>query len=235
MNCPECLEQLQTFLDGSAIPEREGLQAHLAGCAPCREWFAAALLLREGLRGQSHPPVPVQLTGRILAAVAGQRRRARLRRWSLAGLAAAAAILIAVLMSRPGPQQSFPEPAPEAKLPAPKQHAQPPAELGSPSAASLGQSVREARSAVASLTSGLTAKTREAQRLWSAALDQRSAPGLSVIGELEQPLQPAAQSLRESGRGVSVSLAAVTDSARRAVNYFLRELPPLRAERKTGL
>ena len=43
MNCPECLEQLQTFLDGSAIPEREGLQAHLAGCAPCREWFAAAL------------------------------------------------------------------------------------------------------------------------------------------------------------------------------------------------
>jgi hypothetical protein len=235
MNCPECLEQLQTFLDGAELSDGESLPQHLAGCAECREWFAAAQRLREGLRLQKSPPVPAQLTGRIVVAVARQRRRSRLRRWSLAGLAAAAAILIAVLVIRRVPEQPLPEPAPQARLPAPNPPEQPPDDRHSPPVASLGQSVREARSAVASLTSGLTARTWEARRLWSAALDSRSTPGLSVIKELEQPLEPAAQSLRESGRGVSVSLATVTGSARRAVNYFLRELPSLRPERKTGL
>jgi len=111
-------------------------------------------------------------------------------------------------------------------------------EPGPPATSSLGQSALEARSAVAALTDGLAAKTRtQARLLWTAAtpFDPVSTGAFPTVGEMEQPLEPAAQSLRESGRGVSDSLAAVTSSARRAVSYFLRELPPLQNERKTGL
>jgi hypothetical protein len=45
--------------------------------------------------------------------------------------------------------------------------------------------------------------------------------------KLEQPFDPAAQSLRQTGQGVSESLQTVAQSARRAVSYFFRELPPL--------
>jgi hypothetical protein len=52
---------------------------------------------------------------------------------------------------------------------------------------------------------------------------------LPGMGELQQPLDPAAQSLRQAGHGVSAGLQTVALSARRAVSYFASELPALEA------
>jgi hypothetical protein len=101
----------------------------------------------------------------------------------------------------------------------------------------LRESALEARSAVAALTEDLAAKTRtQARLLLSAAapLDPLSVPSLPEVGGLEQPLEPAAQCVRESGHGVSASLETVAGSARRAFTYFLHQLP-LETDCKSGL
>ena len=85
------------------------------------------------------------------------------------------------------------------------------------------------------LTGDLGSRTRHLFGSASLPLPPKAIARLPAVAELEQPLQPTARSLRESGRGVSVSLAAVTGSARRAVDYFLREIPGLPGGKKTGL
>jgi hypothetical protein len=106
-----------------------------------------------------------------------------------------------------------------------------------PAPPSLRESVAEARSAVAALTDDLAARTRaQAALLWTAAVPPGAdpMPALPGVRELEEPLEPAAQSVRESSQGVTASLQTVAGSARRAVSYFLRELP-LEGGRKAGL
>jgi len=209
---------MQQHLDGAELPDRAALEAHLAGCPDCREWFVAAQRLVESLRALPIPPEPADLADRVVKAVLAQRRRMRLRRWLAAGAAVAAAFLLAALIGFPGPSSLGPEQKPQVNVKEDR-----PQEAEFPAAPSLGQSVADARSAVAALTGDLTARTKsQAQLLWTAGQ-----PSLPAVEELEQPLEPVAQSLRESGRGVSVSLATVTGSARRAVSYFVRELPPL--------
>jgi hypothetical protein len=54
--------------------------------------------------------------------------------------------------------------------------------------------------------------------------------------EFVQPLEAAAPSLRETGRGMTAGLEPVARSARRAVNLFLRDLPTgAGADDKSGL
>ena len=48
---------------------------------------------------------------------------------------------------------------------------------------------------------------------------------LSAAPELRQVLEPPAQSLREIQESMSVGLEPVATSARRAVGFFLREIP----------
>jgi hypothetical protein len=45
-------------------------------------------------------------------------------------------------------------------------------------------------------------------------------------------LEPGTQSLREAQEGVAVGFEPVTSSARRAVNLFLREIPPLETQKQ---
>jgi hypothetical protein len=49
------------------------------------------------------------------------------------------------------------------------------------------------------------------------------------------PLDPPARSLRQAGQSVTAGLEPVADSARRALNLFLREIPPVEAEGKRGM
>jgi hypothetical protein len=94
--------------------------------------------------------------------------------------------------------------------------------------------VGEAGSAVAALTDRLAGKTREQARLlWTVAAPLDAAAPLPDLAALPSPLDPAAQSLREAGQGVSAGLATVAGSARRAVVYFTREIPGLDPGRKT--
>ena len=73
------------------------------------------------------------------------------------------------------------------------------------------------------------------------ACEKRPVPTLSLPmpmpadEALTPPLEPSGQSLREAGEGVAASLSPVATSARRAFDLFLREIPPLPPEAKTGL
>jgi hypothetical protein len=89
---------------------------------------------------------------------------------------------------------------------------------------STRESVTEAGEAVASLSRKASEETVEQTRLlWPVAAAPISFEGI----DLQTPLEPPAQSLREAGQNVSSGLAPVTNSARRAVNLFWRELPPV--------
>jgi hypothetical protein len=48
-------------------------------------------------------------------------------------------------------------------------------------------------------------------------------------------LDPPAQSLRQAGQGVATGLEPVATSARRAFDLFLRDIPPVAPEVKSGL
>lgn len=235
MNCPDCLDYLQNLLDGTDIPPPAALEAHLAGCTDCRSWFAAAQRLRQGLRCQAVESPPGHLTAMIVNAIMSQRRLRQLRRLLVGGAAVAAAVLIALLVGYRGGHQPAPMPGPQAFQASPRQNEKRPPTPEPFAAPSLGSSVDAARSAMAALTGDLSARTKRLLGSAGTPLEPNSIAALPAVEELEKPLRPAAQSLRDSGRGVSDSLAAVTVSARRAVSYFLRELPGLPGEKKTGL
>jgi hypothetical protein len=232
MNCPDCLDRLQRQLDGAPPPDPAALHSHLTSCPACQGWFAAAQRLTEGLRTLTVPPPPANLTDRIVAEVLSRRRaRLRTRRWLAVGTAVAAALLLTTLAGLRWFHQE--EAGPQAPQPRARQETRPPEAV----APSLRESVAEARSAVAALTDDLAAKTTaQAKMLWNSAapLNPGPMPPLPDMGDLEQPLEPAAQSLRASGQGVAASLQSVASSAQRAFSFFLRELP-VEPERKTGL
>lgn len=86
--------------------ERVGLEAHLDGCAPCREELALLQPVARMLphadpeRFESAPQPPPELGARIAATIAGERRQVEKRRRLFGGLAlggATAALAAAVL------------------------------------------------------------------------------------------------------------------------------------------
>lgn len=106
---------LAAYLAG-ALPaaERGSVEAHLAGCAGCREELARlsplppliGRLRAEDLQGAS-PAAPAPLRERTLQTLAQSRRRDRRRTWQLAAggalLGAAASALAVALLVAPGP------------------------------------------------------------------------------------------------------------------------------------
>jgi hypothetical protein len=224
MKCHECQEWLHRKLDGDGATASVALERHLAHCPVCRGRHQAALLLLDGLHALKRPAPPPGLTQRIVASVLADRqaRRIRLRLRLATTLALAASLLFAALAGYiwlPKPKPTAPDMAGKRIEPRP----QPDVVVDSPS---LAKSVEEAREAVASLTEKIADKSKEQARLWwpAASIDLA---GALPVSKLEQPLAPAAQSLRHTGQGVSEGLQTVAQSARRALSYFVRELPPL--------
>ncbi|BCB77378.1 hypothetical protein Pflav_037880 [Phytohabitans flavus] len=77
MGCDEFREALSARLDGEDDPaERAVTDAHLAGCAACRQWFDAAAQVTRMVR-TSVVTHEVKVSDAVLAAAPG-RRRARL-------------------------------------------------------------------------------------------------------------------------------------------------------------
>jgi hypothetical protein len=85
----------------------------------------------------------------------------------------------------------------------------------------------EVRSLVQDLANGTMNETRE-------MLPGVKAPSLDEL-DLSPPLEPPARPFREATETVSTGLEPVTDSARRAVGLFLRDLPPVESPGKPGL
>jgi hypothetical protein len=150
------------------------------------------------------------------------------------GMAVAAALFLTTLGALIGMRGSGPNPELPASQPIAKDKPKADPRSSEPAPVSVRDSVEEARLAVAGLGDDLAARTR---LWWTATTPLSATPMLPMpsVGDIEQPLNPAAQSVRETGNSVSVSLQTVADSARRAADYFLRELPALDYGGKTGL
>lgn len=121
IGCEEAHEYIQAAVDGELEPGRaELLRAHLTQCADCRHYQERTRVTVHALRAVDHVTPPAGLRTRIEAAVdaVAYSPFARLRRRlvNVAGLAAAAAILmVAILSSRgvllPGGVVSHTDPA----------------------------------------------------------------------------------------------------------------------------
>ncbi len=134
MNCADVRSRLPTLLYGElAAAEAEEVRRHLGRCDSCRGEQAALLGMRRLLDAVPAAAVTVDLPALYREAAARQARRVRRwRRVAWASLAAAAAIVLALLLSRAelridanqvvlrwGAVPAAPEPPPPAPRPEP--------------------------------------------------------------------------------------------------------------------
>jgi hypothetical protein len=216
MNCRDAQEMLQQSLDGTPIESPEWL-AHLRECADCRALASAGRRLQDGLRLLTAPLPPPDLAERITARVLRDRRRARRRlrrRWAVS-LALAAGLLVALTLRLDwiGTARQHPRPdTSTANRPQPQQ--------GSPSAPTLRESAAELGEVFAQLRNATAEQAVGQTRRWVSNVPSPDLPKVNLAA-----MQPPTHPLREAGEGVSEGLQAVTTSARRAVDLFLRELP----------
>jgi hypothetical protein len=143
------IELLSASLDRELRPaEASALEAHLEGCAGCRDLMVDFRRLDRVMAEEAPPPVPVDLGKRILAGVAARAPVLLVPFWKQAmPLAAAASLVMAVLLwygrpdvpplrsdpavSRPGESprmESLPQPSPPPPPPAGSPAAPAPAE-----------------------------------------------------------------------------------------------------------
>jgi hypothetical protein len=225
MNCLECQDNLQRWLDGETIADA-ALDQHLAQCPPCRARHIAARRLLEGLKATPQAAPPPDLAARVVARVLHlrERRRVKLRRSLYVTAALAASILVMLLFAyfrEPAGGDGKPDVGPLVKD-APKKDIVPP-----PIPPVVEKKEKDQKPAsFAALTGRLADKTLDqAKVLWTVA---NPAPAMP-IGELPnvKELDPAAQPLRQARQEVGESVEAVSHSARRAFDYFARELPML--------
>ena len=229
MNCSEFRNWLQQRLDGEASAAAGDVEGHVAACASCRELQAAANLLIQALGAQAAPAPPNQMSDQLVSLVladiaAQQQARKRWNRRLGLTAALAASLILAVALGyswwqsnrKPGPQN------PDSlvikdKRPAP---AQPQPSLN----------IQEAGSALVALVNRTADETvGQSRALFPQGV---SAPALPASGDWQPALEPGADSLREAQEGVALGFEPVTSSARRAVNLFLREIPPMEVQKQ---
>ena len=167
MNCPDCRDRLQQWLDARTREAATTPGEPPALCPACAEWGAAARRLDRGLRLLAPPTPPAFLTSRIVARVAAERRRRRMRRFLAVGVArprprpcssACGYVFIGRIRSRPD----------RPTLGAGPGHPEPPR-------ATLRDSVTEAGSAVAALTIAHRRRNRGQYKVPAAGRDRPDA------------------------------------------------------------
>jgi Putative zinc-finger len=218
MNCTEAQGWLQRQLDGEPVAPRAALDAHLAECSSCRERFVAAERLARGLDLRRLPPAAPDLADRIVRRVQADARARRVRRL-VVGLALAAGLLLAVGLLRRGGGPPVERPgrvAVRRELPL----------------SSLQKELGEAGQAVVALTRRTADETVTRTRMLLPEVPLPAPPPVAPTAKVGP--DAAEQSLRDVGRSVTSGLEPVTNSARRALSLFLRELPGGSAGPKSG-
>ena len=220
MNCPELHNWLQQVMDGADLPVPPDAAAHLAQCPACRELESAARLLKGGLQSMPPPQTSALLTQSIVAGILDDRRRRlrRVRRRMVLTFALAASILILMLVGwlNQGPQSKKHQSVKNKPTP------------DEPEMPKLVHRAEDARAAVASLTERVADQTKEQAKVLMAVantLDLAPMATLPGLSDLEEPLDPAAQSLRQATQTVTSGIEPITNSARRAFTFFVKEMP----------
>jgi hypothetical protein len=216
MTCRAWQDLLQRHLDGEGPPE--ALDRHLHDCADCAAQTTVLRRLLDGLGRLKPATPPAHLCERLVGRLCAERRVRRRMPWrrigSLASLAAAAALLVAVGVWSWRPITGKPAHLGQGFTEAPR-----PADEPAPP---LRDSMNRAGQAVAALTSRTASDTVETTTTLLPLV------GGSALGPLANPpavIEPTAEPIREAVDGVSSGLAPVADSARRAVHLFFRNLP----------
>jgi hypothetical protein len=204
MNCLECIELLQRRLDGELVSSTS-LEEHLAQCAVCREQFALAQQLVGGVKAFTWPTPSGTLTERIISGVLEDRRmrRTKLERRLWITMALAASILLFAAGSylwMPGKKNDVAIKKPESM-----------------------------DKAIDAWANDIVNRARDnAQKLLSVASPPKLGLTLPDLTKLDEPLEPTAQALRQSGRELGDGLQIVAQTTRQALDFFIRELPATR-------
>jgi hypothetical protein len=225
MECSEFQHELQRRLDGDGTGDGADIERHLASCSSCRELQALSSRLIRTLDGQIAPVPPGGMNDHIVSLVLSElsaRQQSR-KRWSRR-LAVAASLLLAVALGY-SLWQSHRKPGSSDSDALVKTQQKP-----SPAQAPLSLNIQEAGNTLVALVNRTADETVGQGRV----LLPRgvSAPALSSPEAWQPNLEPGTQSLREAQEGVAVGFEPVTSSARRAVNLFLREIPPMETQKQ---
>jgi hypothetical protein len=215
MNCPAWQDLLQQHLDGQAGPA--ALDRHLRDCPDCAAGAADVRRLLAGLALLRPPTPPADLADRLVARLCAEARARQVRPWrrrlaALAGLAAAAVVLLALGLWFSWPITGRPLDPQATQGPRPHEPPGPP----------LREPVARAGQAVAALTSRTAGDTVDRTTTLFPLVGRSP---LDPLPKEPADVGPKLEPLREAADGVSAGLAPVTDSARRAVNLFFRDLP----------
>ena len=211
MNCLECQELLQKRLDGEALAP-EVLDQHLSEGAACREQHAGVVRLLQGLNGMPKPMLAPGFAKSMAAQVMRDRRhrQEKVRRRVVLTLALAASVLLMLgaayyWLPRPNVDDlkvvdnKKPVDPPSKDPVEPKENRKP-----------------ESRHALSALTDSLAVKTREHAQVVLVAANLDGMNKLQAVAEL--PANPEVQE-------VSDGVRTVTRNARKAFDFFVRELP----------
>jgi hypothetical protein len=225
MECSEFQHELQRRLDGDGTGDGADIERHLASCSSCRELQAAAIRLIQALDGQAAPVPPGGMNDRIVSLILSEvsaRQQSR-KRWNRR-FALAASLLLAVALGYSLWQSRQRSGSSDADALVKNE------EKVAPSQAPPSLNIQEAGNTLVALVNRTADETVGQGRV----LLPRgvSTPTLSSPEAWQPNLEPGTQSLREAQEGVAVGFEPVTSSARRAVNLFLREIPPMEPQKQ---
>jgi hypothetical protein len=230
MKCAECRDLLQQEADGEELLGRSVLEQHLRACAACRAFQTGLARIAEAVRHDALPTPSPEFQARLFDAVLADRAHPPVKPTGQTGssttwavvLALAASVLVGLglYLWRPG---TPPGPAPDVveKLPVAPE----------PVPGNLRESVREAGSALTALTNRTADEVVEQTRKLIPSVPTPALPTLDPMGPL---VEPPGRTFAQAGQVVADGIQPVTDSARRAFDLFLRELP-LGPEANPGL
>jgi hypothetical protein len=199
--CDAYAAVVQSVLDGER-PAGALATVHAANCDDCRSLAKSARALATGIRFLAQSIATPEFTDRVVPAVRFERRRGRVIRRASVAAALAASVLFAVVVAKsraPGDRAV----AERETLPEPSMRPPP-----------VEDSIREAGSAFVSLTKRTAAETL--------------APARSLLAGIERPdASPTADPPKIEGATAASPIAPITNTARRAINLFIRDVGAL--------
>jgi hypothetical protein len=232
MQCATCQELWQRRLDEPSPEAEAALDQHLHACPACVCWWEGARRLTEGLARLIPPCPPSGLAARLTRAVLVDRQRTRLRvrlRWAVGSALAASLLLTLALRFLPAGRVTAtgtnvpPTPEPSVRVEPPA----PPVPIPRPEEPSdVGQPVQATRDVFVAMLDRARKETDDQVNLL------RPVVAPSVREEAGHSADPAGRPLTDAGQGVAHGFEPVSGSARRAVDLFIRDLPPMGLDSK---